>query len=154
MLEDYNYLILNTGRPTYHKFTGDMSHIDLALVNSNIAVKCNWNVLNNTMGSYHCPTVVAYNEPVYSEAAGIPRWKVEHVDWQRYKGSSRTYITADLITADSDTFNNRIIEAINQSASLASHIRSLARKLSIDIYRIGIGNVRRLFQIEIELKIR
>ena len=116
MLEDYNYVVLNTGRPTYQKFTGGMSHIDLALVNSNIAAKCNWNVLNNTMGSDHCPTVVAYNEPVYSEAAGLPRWKVKHVDWQRYKGSSRTYITSDLIIADSDTFNNRIIEAINKSA--------------------------------------
>ena len=100
MLKEYSYVVLNTGRPTYQTFTGGMSHIDLALVNSNIAAKCNWNVLNNTMGSDHCPTVVTYNEPAYSEAAGIPRWKVEHADWQSYKGSSRTYITSDFITAD------------------------------------------------------
>ena len=96
MLENYNYVTLNTDRPTYQKFRGGMSHIDLALVNSNIAAKCNWSVLINTMGSDHCPTVVTYNEPVYNETTGIPRWKLELADWQKYKDNSRTLITCGL----------------------------------------------------------
>ena len=85
MLEYYNYIALNTGRPTCPKFRGGMSHIDLALVNSSIAAKCNWSVLNNTVGSDHFPTVVTYNEPLYSETTGIPRWKFDLADWQKYK---------------------------------------------------------------------
>ena len=108
--------MLNTGKPTYQQFRGGMSHIDLTLVNSNIAAKCNWSVLNNTMGSDHCPTVITYNEPVYSEATGIPRWKVELADWQMYKENSRLLISSDLITADVDIFNANLVEAISKAA--------------------------------------
>ena len=90
-----------------------MSHIDLALVNSNIVAKCNWSVLNNTIGSDHCSTVCTYNEPIYSETTGILRRKFELADWQKYKDNSRTLITSDLTTADVDIFNNMIIEAIS-----------------------------------------
>ena len=68
------------------------------------------------MGSDHCPTVVTYNEPVYSETTGsIQRWKLELAVWQKYKDNSRTLITSNSITADVDSFNNRIIEAISKS---------------------------------------
>ena len=41
LLEENNYVVINTGKPTYQQFRGGMSHIDLTLVNSNIAAKCN-----------------------------------------------------------------------------------------------------------------
>ena len=128
MLEDYNYVALNTGRPTYQKFRGAMSHIHLASVNSNIAAKCNWSVLNNTMGTEHCPTVCTYNKPIYSETTGIPRWKFELADWQKYKYNSCTLITSDLTTANVECFNNMIIEAISTAAQSSIPLTSEIRK--------------------------
>ena len=58
LLEEKNYVVLNTGKPTYQQFRGGMSYIYLTLVNSNIAAKYNCSVLNNTMGSDHCSMVI------------------------------------------------------------------------------------------------
>ena len=41
LLEEYDYAMLNTGKPTFQKFDGGMFCLDIALVNS-IASKCNW----------------------------------------------------------------------------------------------------------------
>ena len=63
------------------------------------------------MGSDHRPTIITYNEPVYSDTTGIPSMKVELADWPLYKESCRLVITSDLMTADVDIFNANLVEA-------------------------------------------
>ena len=57
LLEVHNFVSINTGQPTYQHYSGQRSHLDVALVSNSLATKSSWTALNNTMGSDHSPTV-------------------------------------------------------------------------------------------------
>ena len=66
LLEDFvesqGATVINTGQPTYQHYNGLQSHLDVAIISSDLAIRANWDVLNNTMGSDHSPTVVTLDE--------------------------------------------------------------------------------------------
>ena len=47
--------VINTGQPTYQHYDGSRSHLDVSIVSNCLAAKSNCGVLNNTLGSNHCP---------------------------------------------------------------------------------------------------
>jgi len=64
LLEDFaesqGATVINTGQPTYQHYNGLQSHLDVAIVSSDLAlaIRANWDV----MGSDHSPTVVTLDE--------------------------------------------------------------------------------------------
>jgi len=57
-----NFITLNNGQPTHTHHNGTRTHLDLSLVCNTLAAKSNWEVLNNTFGSDHAPTITHYND--------------------------------------------------------------------------------------------
>lgn len=118
LLDMYNSTVINTGQPTYQHFNGTLSHLDVAIVSNSLAAHANWTVLNNTMGSDHCPTVVTlYNKETFVEEAGTPRFKLSKADWRHFKRICNDTVTVESTSADTiDWHNDRLTEAIRAAA--------------------------------------
>src|SRR5271165_6551970 len=58
LLDEFHSVVLNDGRGTYMKNLGGMSHLDLSFASANLAIKCNWTVLETSLGSDHFPVII------------------------------------------------------------------------------------------------
>src|SRR5437867_2699472 len=58
MLDDYDFIMLNTGQSTFQRAHGDTSVLDLSFASRSIANRCEWSVSNSTLGSDHVPTFI------------------------------------------------------------------------------------------------
>jgi exonuclease III len=85
LIEEYNFVLINTGQPTYQGIRGGMSVLDLTMVSSEIGLKCTWTVLEDAWGSDHLPTITTINEPIGSDITTPPRWLLEKADWLAYR---------------------------------------------------------------------
>jgi ribonuclease HI len=115
LIDRQNAVVLNTGQATYLHHTGSSSHLDVAIVDSDTASQCSWCVLNNAMGSDHCPTVVTvYNKKPFIEIDGSPRFKLSKADWKKFKVMCSNVVTPDLIVPGEsiDETNNKITESL------------------------------------------
>jgi len=83
-IANHNYVVLNTGQGTRQSTSGSMSHIDVSLASRQLAAKCRWTTLNNTMGSDHIPIVVTTSARPDQELAALPRWKCSKADWSTF----------------------------------------------------------------------
>ena len=61
-IEENGAVVVYSGQPTYQHYSGSQSHLDVAIVTSDLGARTNWAVHNNTLGSDHCPTVVTIDE--------------------------------------------------------------------------------------------
>ena len=57
VMDNNNFTILNNVHPTYTHHNGTRSHLDLSIVCHAFATKGDWDVLPDTLGSDHSPTV-------------------------------------------------------------------------------------------------
>ena len=57
MIDKNNYVVLNTGEPTYEDGKGYTSVLDLSLATNDIASKCTWSVHDDSCGSDHMPCI-------------------------------------------------------------------------------------------------
>jgi len=71
----HEYIILNTGQGTHQTKTGLMT------VSKQLATKCSWKTLNNTMGSDHIPIVISVSVYPDKQLATVPQWKLAKADW-------------------------------------------------------------------------
>ena len=118
LIETHNAAVINTGQPTYQHHNGSRSHLDVSIVSSTLAARSNWTVLNNTMGSDHCPTVITINEKdAYIEQAGPSRFKLSKADWGKFKGICNETLTREnTYDKDTDVNSRRITEVITSAA--------------------------------------
>ena len=120
-----NYVVLNTGLPTFQNSRGQTSHIDLTLTSNNLGMKCNWYRLNNAMASDHLPIVIQINGAVDTEVATITRWNLTKADWSQFQQGCEHYVcvSSSVCQPDVDMFNDNIIDMINTAA-----VGSITRK--------------------------
>ena len=108
MLEDvidrHSATVINTGQATYQHYSGSVSHLDVAIVDNATAAVADWSVLNNTMGSDHCPTVLdtVHNSTSYIESDGPTRFILSKSDRVNIKSSAMRlslliYLTTTII---------------------------------------------------------
>ena len=57
LVDENEFVVLNTGEPTYQKAEGGMPALDVNLALSNITSKCTWSMHDNPLGSDHLPTL-------------------------------------------------------------------------------------------------
>ena len=116
---DLNDLVcLNDDSPTFiSDIHGTFSCIDLSLVSSKIASKCEWQVIND-LNSDHYPIVIKYN--IISDWSDspkhIPKWKLDKANWKGFFDSCLNLDHASLFSDNIDLFNKNITEAINYVA--------------------------------------
>ena len=72
LIEEHNLVVLNTGSGTFVRPSGEMSHLDIAMVSANIARIVNWTVLDDTLGCDHLPIVITVNDPAVVEESSQP----------------------------------------------------------------------------------
>src|SRR5207245_5311131 len=53
LIDEFQFKVMNTGEQTYQCHRGGMSSLDLSMVSKEIAAKCSWAVINDSLGSDH-----------------------------------------------------------------------------------------------------
>jgi hypothetical protein len=112
LIEQYNFVVCNTGVGTYQKAMGGTSILDLCLVSSAISLDCNWSALNTTLGSDHFPTFIVFNEQNLHNNGRREKFNCKKADWLKYKEMCIENITVDIETDDINTFNSNLINKI------------------------------------------
>jgi len=116
LLDKFDYVVANTGQPTYQHHNGTMSHLDLTMVSKDLGAKCSWTVRNNCLGSDHLPTIIAIGEPPNVENCTTTRFKINAADWTEFKQQCKRYVTDDLITDNVEQTGRQLTAAIIRAA--------------------------------------
>lgn len=117
LIDNHDYVVVNTGQPTRQNFNGNMSHLDITLVSRNLGAKCRWSVLNDCLGSDHLPTVTVIGEPPEIDTNWQSKFKLDTADWTEFKKQCNDLITNDLITDDVAQSATLVSEAIIKAAN-------------------------------------
>ena len=116
LIDEFNFVVLNTGQPTYQIRWGGMSVLDLSIVSSNIAMKSEWRVNNDSLGSDHLPCITEICEVIKSDMATAPKWLLTKADWTGFKEYCVRTIDQDIISDDIEVFSVNITDAILKAA--------------------------------------
>jgi len=120
LIDENQLCVLNTGLPTYQCYQGGMTHLDITVVSNNLACKCNWSTLNNSMSSDHIPIVTVLNDVLPDNTSLYPKWKLNKSDWDSFYGENRvSFSTFDLTENDVNLLNSKIVKNINSAASVS-----------------------------------
>jgi ribonuclease HI len=127
LLVENDFIVLNTGQPTYQCRLGGQSHLDLSITSSSMAIKCNWFTINNTLGSDHQPTFTILNETP-DELEPCTKWLLSKADWQQYTANCKDiFRNWSHNINDPDEGLKHIVDSIN-CAALSSIPQSKPRK--------------------------
>ena len=115
LIETAGLILLNTKSPTYLHHNGTLSLIDLTIVSPQLALRLDWFVVNNTMGSDHFPIQVNLNDsvPLTKDAYQL-KWNPIKADWLKFSQSAEKLLTIEACeNADMQVFYNNIIVGIS-----------------------------------------
>ena len=99
LVEEKEFVVLNTGTGTHINHSGSESSIDITMVQKNLGTNSNWEVIRNPLGSDHYPTLTTLNEHPCYEAGNTPNWSYKKADWATFKQQSRCQLSEDQIEA-------------------------------------------------------
>ena len=125
LLDESNAVVLNDGRGTYMKHMGGVSHLDLSFASSNLAIKCEWNVLETSMGSDHFPIIIKYNAPPVIEDYSNIKWGIQRANWDKFKSACKSNINKDIIKPDTSDYCRSLTDAIVRAAEQSIPIISV-----------------------------
>jgi len=89
LLDKKNFVILNNGKPTYTHQTGSRSHLDLSIVHHSLATNSVWEVLGDTLGSDHSPTITGINVHLSEESDNSEYFRMSNAAWKYFKDNAR-----------------------------------------------------------------
>ena len=116
LIDENNFVVINTGQPTYQMASGGQSHLDLTLTSTSLALKCQWFTINSTLGSDHQPTFTVFNE-IPDVTENSQRFKLDKADWDNFTDNCKNvFKNWDQSIADPNVFLNSILNRINIAA--------------------------------------
>src|SRR5207244_10285340 len=68
-IEENDLVCLNTGEGTRLNNNGSLSHLDISLCNSELSSKFTWEVMSNSWGSDHYPTMTIHPKNKYANSS-------------------------------------------------------------------------------------
>jgi len=71
--------------------------LDLSFVSGNLALECDWIVLDDPLGSDHLPCMTSFQDNVSVESSTAERWSYARADWVAFKGDCLLEITEDIV---------------------------------------------------------
>jgi Endonuclease-reverse transcriptase len=116
MIEETDFVVLNTGEGTYQMNNGGMSALDLSLCAPNIAPKCTWHVNNCTLGSDHLPTFTTINQISRDEEIYDEKLNINKADWNIFKIKCAAQFENIQPASDIDSYELQIRNAILSAA--------------------------------------
>ena len=127
-----NFILLNNKIPTHdNRLGGKDSVLDLTFITPRLAIKTNFQVLNDAMGSDHHPILLTINDFHQPDInTGRKPFNIKHINWDSFRLHSSLEITdSHCHSADVDEFNGKFVEALLKTAqSSASHNRRSGNK--------------------------
>ncbi|CAH2088263.1 unnamed protein product [Euphydryas editha] len=87
LIDDLDLCILNDGRPTtINRPKQTASAIDVSFISGSLAPLCDWSVHDDTMGSYHYPTITEISLRIdkYHLNSPVDRFIYKKADWATY----------------------------------------------------------------------
>ena len=145
-----NFVVLNTGQPTFENSRGQISHIDLTMVSSNLGSKCVWHTLNNTMGSDHLSVITEIGDQLYTEGETILKWRLDKADWKKYQDECRAHLEDHRAYDDDvDRYNHNVIEMIIKPLSAACQRSTVVGKENENRYHTGMKASNGPYMLEI-----
>ncbi|CAF4948608.1 unnamed protein product [Pieris macdunnoughi] len=87
LIDDLDLCILNDGRPTtLNRPRQTASAIDVSFISGSLAPLCEWSVHDDTMGSYHYPTITEISLDIdkYHLNSPVDRFIYKKADWETY----------------------------------------------------------------------
>src|SRR6218665_139779 len=87
------------------------------MASAQLARRCTWTVLDDSMGSDHSPILITVEEGVSTEEAFVPRWLHRKADWTAFKADCRQELTPKLVTDDIEVSHSNIIGSLMEVAS-------------------------------------
>ena len=117
VISETNKIILNTGLPTRQNYNGSMSSIDLTFSSNNLAIKSQWEVTDNCLGSDHLPIIVKINENLYEEDDAEIKFKINTANWGRFKQECKNQFQEGIVDGNIDKFYENIKNAIIAAAN-------------------------------------
>jgi exonuclease III/ribonuclease HI len=119
VIEEKNFVVLNSGKPTHYWHVGPPSHIDVSLTSACLATRCCWNVLDDLMGSDHTPIEITLDVHPDHKTTSLPRWKYAKADWHAFRTTSGILLSDENTTdSDVDVFSDNVSEAIIKAAEV------------------------------------
>ncbi|XP_024085076.1 uncharacterized protein LOC112127847, partial [Cimex lectularius] len=87
-LEKHDLIFLNDGSPTKVKLPNHVRHsaVDVTLVSSDLALKSDWRVLEDPIGSDHLPVLFCIRNTSVVKIFNKPgKWDIKKANWSLYK---------------------------------------------------------------------
>lgn len=116
IINNNNLCILNDKSGTYLTHSGKTTSIDLTITSNNLAIKCNWSVMDNTMGSDHYPIITTVNVNPQRPSTSEPTYIYKKADWQKFSIEATKSFDNPIQSPDLTEFHNNIISAIHEAA--------------------------------------
>ena len=80
-----NLVVLNDGSPTHFTTHSTFTHVDISLCSSELATKCNWEILNDLSGSDHYPIILQINTGnIKQYSKPKPKFKLAEANWKKF----------------------------------------------------------------------
>jgi len=79
-------------------YIGSQTHLDLSLICHTLSTKSCWEVLNDTFGIDHSPTITHINAVPAEDVNDCEKFILPKADWQSFKNNAQNLLTADLIS--------------------------------------------------------
>jgi len=120
LIEEFNYVALNTGTPTYQRKNGGMSVLDLSFASNTIAHKCDWSIAeNDTWGSDHLACVTRVGNKISDENDTSLKWNLNKADWSLYNKVFEPETQDQLYSDNIDKYCDNITKELLRAAKLA-----------------------------------
>ena len=129
LLDEYGFVMLNTGQPTFQKTQGGTSVLDLSFASNSLANKCEWSVINSTLGSDHVPTFVDISENIDYNIDISKKWKLDKANWKKFQFLLDN--TQNVHNDNIDIYNENITAHIISSAEQAIPVSGIKAKIAL-----------------------
>jgi ribonuclease HI len=139
LIDEYNYVCLNDGTPTYIGKFGEETSLDLTFVTPNLANEIHWSVLNDPLASDHKPVLTKYqfkdtssSTIPQSHPSDVNRYNIKEKDWTGFQTTLNSKIH-DLELSDNNFQENyqEFVEAVQQAAFVYAYKPSDAVELGL-----------------------
>src|SRR6218665_3351484 len=127
LIEQYNLCILNNGQGTHIKHRGGLSPIDLSLASNNLALKCNWRVASNSLGSDHYSILISIDEPPVRDEVDVTKYSFRKADWGRFKSHCKSLSLESVSNENLEQYCSNLISSIHAADSSIPKTRGSLR---------------------------
>ena len=119
IIDECDITVLNTGQGTYLKRDGTYSHLDVGMATSDIAIRCEWQVLeDDDWGSDHRPTQVTINENTVIEERNDNKLNMKKANWKSFKDICKAKLNNEIIKENELTYHS-VTSVIQQAIEQA-----------------------------------